>query len=124
MSTASRPFVHVEIPATDRRKIAEFYSEMFGWQFQHMDERNYSMFESGNVSGGLPPVDDELNKPGSVTVYIDSSDIDADLKKIESLGGKTLLPKTEIPGMGHYAVFSDPTGNRLALFSESQQSAA
>jgi ferritin-like metal-binding protein YciE len=28
-----------------------------------------------------------------------------------------LLPKTEIPGMGWYAIFADPTGNRLGLFS-------
>jgi predicted enzyme related to lactoylglutathione lyase len=27
------------------------------------------------------------------------------------------VPKTEIPGMGWYAIFSDPTGNRIGLFT-------
>ena len=26
-------------------------------------------------------------------------------------------PKTEIPGQGWFAIFSDPTGNRLALYT-------
>jgi hypothetical protein len=117
MTTQGRPFVHVEIPAIDRMASAKFYADIFGWGFQHMDEMNYSMFESGNVGGGLPPVDDKLNQPGDVLVYVDSADIDSDLKKIELLGGKTIVPKTEIPGMGWFAVFTDPTGNRLALYT-------
>jgi predicted enzyme related to lactoylglutathione lyase len=31
-------------------------------------------------------------------------------------GGKILAPKTEIPGMGWFAFFADPNGNRLALY--------
>ena len=38
-------------------------------------------------------------------------------KKIESLGGQTLLPKTEIPNIGWFALFADPTGNRVGLFT-------
>ena len=54
-------------------------------------------------------------------IYIDSEDIEADLKKIETMGGKKLLGKTEIPGRGWYALFADPTGNRMALYTVTQK---
>ena len=56
-------------------------------------------------------------KPGEPLIYVSSDDIDATLAKVESLGGKTLLPKTEIPNAGWFGIFADPTGNRVALFT-------
>lgn len=56
-------------------------------------------------------------KPDSLLVYVSTDDIDATLAKVESLGGKTVLAKTEIPQMGWWAVFSDSTGNRVGLFT-------
>jgi hypothetical protein len=56
-------------------------------------------------------------KPGEVLIYVSTDDIDATLAKAESLGAKTLVPKTEIPQTGWFAFFSDPTGNRIGLFT-------
>ena len=65
-----------------------------------------------------PPIWNVRSVPaGDVTVYIDTEDIDVTLKQIEKAGGKTLLPKTEIPGIGWFAQFADPTGNRMALYT-------
>ena len=36
---------------------------------------------------------------------------------VEKLGGKVLHKKTEIPGMGWFGIFHDPTGNVLALYT-------
>jgi len=52
-----------------------------------------------------------------VLVYIDSEDIEADIKKVVQLGGKVLREKTEIPQTGWFGVFQDPTGNVLALYT-------
>ena len=41
---------------------------------------------------------------------------------VEARGGKTILPKTEIPGVGWFAFFADPTGNQVALFKGKDQS--
>ena len=114
----NRKISHIEIPTKDRTKSAKFYEELFGWEIQSMDKKGfpYTVWQSGNVRGGFPELD-ELYKPGDVVVYIDSDDIEADLKKIEATGGKTLLGKTEIPGVGIYAFFADPTGNRMALYT-------
>ncbi len=107
---------HIELPAQDRKVAATFYNEMFGWTFSHMDEMQYSTFESGSLPGGFNPLGETV-KVGEVVVYLASIDIDADLKQIEALGGKALVPKTEIPGVGWFGIFSDPTGNKLGLLT-------
>ncbi len=112
-----RSIVHVEIPAANRDKLAKFYADMFDWKFQHMTEPSpYTTFEAGNTGGGYPDVGENA-KAGDVLVYVDSDDIEADLKKIERLGGKTVMPKTAVGTMGWFAIFADPTGNKLALWT-------
>jgi hypothetical protein len=115
--SAMRSIIHLEIPAADRKGAASFYNELFGWESEHMPEEwRYTTFKTGNVGGGFPDVS-EGYQPGDVTFYVGSGDIDADLRHAEALGGKTLVPRTEIPGMGWFAIFTDPTGNRVGLFS-------
>jgi len=111
-----RDIVHVEIPAANRQASAKFYADLFGWEAQHVEEMKYRMFEGGNVGGGYPEID-ENTKAGDVRVYIDSTDIDADLKRIEAAGGKVVYPKTEISDWGSFAMFTDPAGNTLALWT-------
>ena len=113
-----RNIVHVEIPAVNREVAGEFYADLFGWKIQPVPEMNYTMWEAGNGDeyGGFPQVSEE-NPAGQVLIYIASEDIEADLKKVEKLGGKVLCQKVEIPGMGWYGVFQDPTGNVLALYT-------
>jgi predicted enzyme related to lactoylglutathione lyase len=109
-------FVHMEIPADDRDAAARLYSEIFGWTYQHMEEpAPYTVFETDSFGGGFNPVGDYA-KPGDVRLYIDSDNIEADCEKIKSAGGTILGEKTEIPGMGHFIMWQDPTGNTLALW--------
>ena len=110
--------VHVEIPAEDQAASGKFYSELFGWKIQAFPELDYAMFDAeGGPGGGFPKVDGQIVTPGSVMVYVGTDDIEASLARAESLGGSTVVPKTEIPGQGWFAIFSDPIGNRLALYT-------
>lgn len=114
---SKRNIVHVEIPATNTGAAGEFYKELFGWKITPMPEMNYVMWEAEDgTGGGFPEVSPE-NPAGQVLVYIASDDIDEDLDKVKELGGKVLHEKAEIPGMGWYGVFQDPTGNVLALYT-------
>ena len=115
---SKRNIVHVEIPAVSVDGASKFYQDLFGWKMQHMPEMNYTMWEAGDGDeyGGFPQVSEE-NPAGQVLVYIASDDIEADLNNVVKLGGKVLHPKTEIPGMGWYGVFQDPTGNVLAVYT-------
>ncbi|MBK6791382.1 MAG: VOC family protein [Anaerolineales bacterium] len=114
---SKRNIVHVEIPAQNVDATAGFYQALFGWKVQPVPEMNYTMYEDGSGSGGGFPLVSAENPAGQVLVYIDSIDIVKDLEKVVQLGGKVIREKTEIPGMGWYGVFQDPTGNVLALYT-------
>ena len=81
---SKRNIVHVEIPATDVKGAGKFYQALFDWKIQEMPEMNYTMWEDGSGSGGGFPAVSEENPAGQVLVYIDSDDIEADLKKVVS----------------------------------------
>lgn len=113
---SKRNVVHIEIPVADSKVSAKFYESVFGWKMQHMEEFDYTMWSDGGESGGgFVKLDDE-NAGGKILVYIDSDDIETDLKNITSGGGTVIKAKTEISGMGWYAVFEDPSGNRVAIY--------
>lgn len=113
-----RNIVHVEIPAANVEGAGKFYQALFGWKISPMPEMNYTMWEAGDGDeyGGFPQVSAD-NPAGQVLVYIASDDIEADLKKVEKLGGKVIHQKAEIPGTGWFGVFQDPTGNVLAVYT-------
>jgi uncharacterized protein len=119
--------VHIEFPANNPEKDARFYNEAFGWKIEADPTVNYWMFQAeGGPGGGFNPTAPNPQAsfsvaPSEVLVYVNTDDIDASLAKIEELGGKTLLPKSEIMGVGWFAVFTDLTGNRVALFTAKQE---
>jgi predicted enzyme related to lactoylglutathione lyase len=112
-----RNIVHIEIPAADSAKAAQFYQAMFGWKTTRDEKMDYTMWEPVEApGGGFSPLGEQV-KPGDVLIYIDSEDIEADLKQVVKLGGKVIRPKSEIPGVGWWGVFKDPTGNAIALYT-------
>jgi predicted enzyme related to lactoylglutathione lyase len=48
-------------------------------------------------------------------VYVQVEDLDAALAKAEKLGGKTILPPSQVPGGPKLAMFADPAGNVTGL---------
>ncbi len=114
----SHPIVHVEFTAHDPLAAGKFYSDLFGWKIKTWPEYNYATFETeGGPAGGFPKVDGKQFNPGDVIVYIQTDDIETTLKQVEAQGGKTLLPRTAIDNQSWYAFFTDPSGNRVGLFS-------
>jgi len=116
MATNPKPgsVAHLEIRSTDPEKTKAFYNRVFGWKFQDMPAMNYTMWEApSGMGGGLMKPD---NLPPGILTYILSKDINEDLPKISAAGGSVMMPKTEIPQMGWFAIFSDPTGMVNALY--------
>jgi predicted enzyme related to lactoylglutathione lyase len=111
--------VHVEFAATDPEKLGAFYHELFDWKVEAW--KDYVMFQAeGGPGGGFTTVSDGI-KPGDVVAYISTDDIDASLAQAEALGAKTLMGKTEVPSMGWMAMFADPTGNKVGLWTDARQ---
>ncbi len=114
----SHPIVHIEISAKDPAAASKFYAELCGWKIEVDPQFNYHQFAAeGGPGGAFVEADGQQFKAGDIVPYIGTDEIDAVLKKAEALGGKTLQPKIEIPGIGWYALFADPTGNRIGLYN-------
>lgn len=106
---------HIEIPARDLAQTKKFYSETFAWKFMPMSD-TYEFFDTGNMTGAFD-TDAKPSHDGTILVLA-VEDIDEKLAQIEIAGGKTLKPKTAIAdGHGHYAYFSDPSGNRMGIWT-------
>ena len=126
-----RKVVHFEIPADDEGRAREFYRSVFDWQLQEMPDMQYTLVrttavneqtqlptEPGAINGGLMKRSDATPAP---VLTIDVESIDDSLKQIESAGGSTVTPRTEIPGMGAFAYFKDSEGNVVGLWETPSQ---
>ncbi len=107
--------MHVEIPCREREEAKRFYGNIFGWKFEDTPEMEYTMFDTGAAPGGGFFIPTEFN-PGGVLNYILVESIEGISEKIESAGGKVIVPKTEIPQRGWFAAFEDPSGAVMALY--------
>jgi hypothetical protein len=108
-----RNIVHVEIPTRNHEESIKFYKELFGWKTEYFPDMHYTTWEADEHPGG----GFSDSKPGEVLVHINSDNIEADLKKAKSLGATIVREKTEIPNIGWWGVFKDPTGNMIALYT-------
>jgi uncharacterized protein len=124
---SKHPIVHIEFAANDPQAAGGFYSQLFDWKLDYDPNLGYMQFqpESGPGGGfnkvGATEAAGFETKAGDVLVYVATDDIDATLARAESLGGKTLVPKMEIPGIGWFSIFTDPTGNKVGLYTSLQQ---
>lgn len=112
------PVVHFEIQSNKPEEVQEFYSKLFEWHLDTSNPMNYGVVDThteGGIGGGIGPTG---GGPNMVTFYVQVDDLDAYLKKAESLGGKTVMPVTTIPDMVTFALFSDPEGNVLGLVKD------
>ncbi|MFB3889365.1 MAG: VOC family protein [Candidatus Bathyarchaeia archaeon] len=116
--------VHFEIPANDVQKLKTFYSSLFGWKIEKMPgpTEYYSILTVPVDAKGMPQrpgVNGGMMKkqmPGQTALnYISVESIDEYAKKVVKLGGQVLHPKTEIPGIGWWALAADPDGNQFGM---------
>jgi len=112
-----RNIVHIEIPSKDPKASADFYEKLFGWHIVYDENMNYTMWDPHEGPGGGFSQVDEKVKAGDVLIYVNSDDIEADMKKAASLGATIVREKEEIPAIGWFGMFKDPTGNTIALYT-------
>jgi uncharacterized protein len=106
-----------EVVGQDGQKLRSFYADVFGWQFQmpeDMEGVDYGMTDPSQtgIGGGIGTTPAGT---GHATFYVEVDDPQATLDKIESAGGKVVMPVTEMP-MVTLAQFEDPEGHLVGLF--------
>ena len=116
--------VHFEIPADDVEKLRKFYSALFGWKIERtpgpveywgiatVPVNEKGMPQRPGVNGGMMKRQNPEHKPVN---YIAVESVDEYVKKIEALGGRVIVPKMEVPGIGWWASALDPEGNQFAI---------
>jgi predicted enzyme related to lactoylglutathione lyase len=120
--------VHFEIPANNIEKLKKFYKDLFGWNFQkYPGPTTYYLVETVPVDDKMTPVRAGVNgglyckKDASDPAlaqqmnYISVESVEEYSKKVEKLGGKIKVPKMEIPGLGWWALATDPEGNTFGI---------
>ena len=113
------PVIHFEIGCRDSGKSAAFYQELFGWQMEPSGPSTMiNTGADGGIQGHIMSLGHEPHN--YITVYAQVDDLEAALKKAERLGGRTLVPPTEVPGMGHFAWIADPEGTGFGLWKPAQ----
>jgi predicted enzyme related to lactoylglutathione lyase len=105
--------VHWEIASGNGEKLQRFYAELFDWRVDANNPYHYGVVDTGGggINGGIGP-SDGANR---VTFYVQVPDLQAALDRAGRLGGKTVMPPTEIPGEVTLAMFADPEGNVIGL---------
>ncbi|WP_350275839.1 VOC family protein [Kribbella sp. HUAS MG21] len=115
----TNPVIHFEIGGRDLGRLTSFYSELFGWQLQPAGPE-YALVPAGadgvGLGGGLMQTGDAM--PPYVTVYVAVDDLRTMLDRAVGLGAKTVVEPTEIPGVGWFAMFTDPDGNLIGLMHQ------
>ena len=122
------PVVHFEMPAEDRKRMADFYTKVFGWNTQQLGEDmgNYVLATTidsdengrpkkpGAINGGFfQKTDDKPAQYPSVVIAVE--DIREHVSNVEKSGGKVLGEPVDIPGVGLYVSFFDTEGNRVSM---------
>jgi predicted enzyme related to lactoylglutathione lyase len=115
--------VHFEIPADDTGRAREFWTNVFGVEFQSYEGPvEYHMFanEDKQSGGGLMPRQEGQD---GLVVYFGTEDIDAARQKVEQAGGST-EEKQAVPGMGWFAQAKDTEGNRFSFWQSDDNAPA
>lgn len=115
-----QPVVHWELWSKNPEKISEFYRKAFDWDIQHIPAMNYHMVQTGGdggINGGIMKPQ-EGPWPGNMAFYIQVDDLDLFAKRVKDAGGKMLVEKMEVPGVGHLSLFEDTDGRVLGMWKQ------
>jgi predicted enzyme related to lactoylglutathione lyase len=119
-----QPVVHFEIIGRDPATLRSYYGELFGWEFNVGDATTDTISAPGNygfvdgsttghgINGG---VGGGAGYEGRVLFYVEVPDVEAALRRAESLGGKRLMGPEGTPGSLMVGQFTDPEGHLIGV---------
>jgi predicted enzyme related to lactoylglutathione lyase len=114
----SQTLAHFAINADDVDAAQRFYAAVFGWRFEPWGPPEF--FRVKRSDGSLPgPIGAlqrrrDLNPDRPTTGFectVAVPDVDAVAEAVRAHGGRILMEKTTIAGVGDLVFFADPSGN-------------
>ncbi|WP_447634992.1 VOC family protein [Flavobacterium microcysteis] len=121
MIKSFNPGVYFEIAVIDLERAVQFYTSVFGFEFERetIHDNEMALFpldeNAPGISGALAK--GEIYKPTKegTLIYLKSKDIDKTLDQAIHNGGAVLFPKTSNGEWGFVAELEDSEGNRIGL---------
>jgi predicted enzyme related to lactoylglutathione lyase len=119
-----QPVVHFEVIGNDPAKLRSFYTGLFEWEFAIDDAATEAISQPGNygfvdgsttgagINGGVGGGE---GYEARVLFYVGVPNVEAALKKAESLGGKRRMGPEGTPGRLVVGQFTDPEGNLIGV---------
>ena len=117
------PFCWYELVTTNPKAATTFYKSVFGWTAKGAGQTamDYTLLSAKeHMIAGLMAINEEMkqrNVPPCWTGYVAVPDTDAYVKKVVAAGGKLHRPAADIPGVGRFALVTDPHGAAFFLFT-------
>jgi len=123
------PVMFFEIASKQGELLRDFYRDLFdwtilpfGWKTSHFPNDIFATdptpppLDDKGIKGHIYPLSEDMDFSNRVSIFIQVEDLQETLEKIESQGGKTLVPPQVLPdGIGSIAMFLDPSGNVVGL---------
>jgi len=109
----------VELSSEDPPATRKFLEAVFGWSFQSrsMPQGEYLAYRApGGGRGGIRPTR-PTEAPASLS-YVRVTDIADAMNRVRDQGGKVVLPRVDVPGMGSFFWFQAPGGPVLACWQD------
>ena len=115
--------VHFDIPADDASRAIAFYERVFGWTIS----KAHGALEYWNVRADTPGqkgiggrIVQRESEWSGIRILIAVPSVEAAAAAVESAGGKVIMARKVIPGVGYVTTCQDTEGNAFALFEESE----
>ena len=118
---------YFDIPADNVDRAKRFYSSLLGWTIEPtkaiLDKAAAAASQYQDVLTGKPEEGTihmggmyKRQKDETINTFVAVDDIDAVLAKVENLGGKIVMPKWTINGVGLVAMIQDTEGNGFGIW--------
>lgn len=108
-----------ELYTPDPKAAGDFYSRLFGWTRGAMPlptGQEYTIFKKGDAQvAGMMELPKEWKVPPHWLVYFAVDDSDRTVRKASGMGAKVMMPPTDIPNVGRFAILNDPQGADFAV---------
>jgi uncharacterized protein len=108
-----------ELSTTNSTATRSFLEKAFRWKFEEieMPAGKYLSYRSPNGNTLGIRMTQQSEAPTSVN-YVRVEDLKKAETRVRDLGGKIILPRTDIPGMGSFFWFKVPSGPIMACWQD------
>jgi predicted enzyme related to lactoylglutathione lyase len=119
-------FVWYDLMTSDSDAAKTFYTGVMGWGTEVWENpgMSYTMWKAGEtpIGGIMKRPEQAGGAPPQWLAYVAVPDVDATTSRAQELGGKVIVPPTDIPTVGRFSVIADPQGATMAPFTPQPQS--